>query len=133
MLNRTQIAVMGLSTVCGVMAVGSAVRAQPPEPISVQGHHKVFDPDTQVQRVVHFADLNITNEAGRQVLLRRVNWTINDMCEMYVNSNDPFKTASRDCTKTAWNSAKPQLDNVLANAATGTTVAIAIVAAPQEK
>lgn len=77
------------------------------QPVVVQGERTDV-----IQRVVRFADLNLASARGRDKLLKRVGYTINDMCR----DNDYVPTLNwpeRECVQGAWSSAQPQLDRVL--------------------
>jgi UrcA family protein len=70
-------------------------------------------PDEVVSRHISFADLNLAATAGQRVLIRRVNYAVNDMCVQMAGGLDGSfmsNTAQARCTQASWDQARPQLD-----------------------
>jgi UrcA family protein len=128
-INRMKLAFAGLSTVCGILAVGTATHGFAKSPITVIG--RGIDPETT--RIVSYADLNLQSGAGRQVLLRRVAYAVRDLCQVNPGWNGlEVYMRDRQCFNQGWNSASPQINRAFDLAAAGRSlpVAIAVTAYP---
>jgi UrcA family protein len=72
-----------------------------------------YEPVTQV---VHLADLNLTTSTGVDEMQKRVTSAVNTMCgpvgPVGVRKSKEYQT----CSKYAWASAKPQMDNAVESA-----------------
>jgi UrcA family protein len=94
-----------------------------PQPVVIEGERPS---DIAAQRVVHFADLDLGTQQGRDRLTRRVRYTIEDLC-----SNDEFRSTLNppdlDCEREGWSSATPQLQAVLRQGASSLTAATLVV------
>ena len=119
---------MPLTTAGIILGLGSvsAAAAQPPS-VVVQGQ-RIIDPE--LQRVVYYGDLDLANQPGRDRLMRRVDHTINSLCDNRLSS-PIWLTPDRDCVKAAWSSATPQIDSALSHAGSTLTTAILVVTAPR--
>jgi UrcA family protein len=121
-----KITCMTAATLAGSLLVFSAtspVKAQ--QPLLVE-RQRNFDPE--LQRVVHYGDLNLTNLSGRNTLIRRVGFAVNNLCAMN-QSWRPLETtmAVRRCSRSAWDSASPQITAAFASGTLGNYVAAAAV------
>ncbi|MEO6580981.1 MAG: UrcA family protein [Sphingomicrobium sp.] len=63
------------------------------------------------QLSVQFGDLALDRQAGRHALIRRVSFAIDSLCEKSALSANPV--GALKCTAVAWNSVRPQLDQLL--------------------
>jgi len=107
----------------GAIAIGfaGAAPAQPPSVI-VQG-----EPQTVVHSVVHYGDLNLAEQRGRDKLVKRVRYTIDDMCDQHDDYFSALGRPDRDCVSSGWVSAQPQLDQVLSRTASSLTAASIVI------
>jgi UrcA family protein len=70
-------------------------------------------PEDVVSRHIGYADLNLASAPGQRVLIRRVNYAVNDMCvEMAGGLDGSFmaNTVQARCTRASWDQARPQID-----------------------
>jgi UrcA family protein len=107
----------------GAIAIGfaGAALAQPPSVI-VQG-----EPQTVVHSVVHYGDLNLAEQRGRDKLVKRVRYTIDDMCDQHDDYFSALGRPDRDCVSSGWVSAQPQLDQVLSRTASSLAAASIVI------
>ena len=107
----------------GAIAIGfaGAAPAQPPS-VVVQG-----EPQTVVHSVVHYGDLNLAEQRGRDKLVKRVRYTIDDMCDQHDDYFSALGRPDRDCVSSGWVSAQPQLDQVLSRTASSLTAASIVI------
>jgi UrcA family protein len=112
----TQSVAMTAVAVC--LAVSPAMSQPPGADVSVV---RQLEPAAN-QRIVYYNDLNLSNEAGRDRLVRRVKGAVSDLCATRGNWTLEERGIERVCSKGAWASAQPQLDRAFANAASGLAV-----------
>jgi|KBSSwiStaDraftv2_1062776.scaffolds.fasta_scaffold80937_3 UrcA family protein len=107
----------------GAIAIGfaGAAPAQPPS-VVVQG-----EPQTVVHSVVRYGDLNLSEQRGRDKLVKRVRYTIDDMCDQHDDYFSALGLPDRDCVSSGWASAQPQLDQVLSRGASSLTAASIVI------
>ena len=83
-------------------AAGSAEMASPGD-LTIQGQR-----DSQMQTVVHVADLDLRKDSAKRALHQRVNTAIESLCDAsHFSASDPH--ASLKCSNEAWASARPQM------------------------
>jgi UrcA family protein len=72
-----------------------------------------------VVRHVSYADLNLASAPGQQMLNRRVNSAVSDLCNEATGGPDgsvSFKFSMMKCSSEAWNGARPQIDRAVQRA-----------------
>src|SRR6185503_14518844 len=82
-------------------------------PITVTASEEV------VVRHVSYADLNLASAPGQQMLNRRVNSAVSDLCNEATGGPDGsvlFKFSMMKCSSEAWNGARPQIDRAVQRA-----------------
>jgi len=82
-------------------------------PITVTASEEV------VVRHVSYADLNLASAPGQQMLNRRVNSAVSDLCNEATGGPDgsvSFKFSMMKCNSEAWNGARPQIDRAVQRA-----------------
>jgi UrcA family protein len=70
-------------------------------------------PDDLVSRHIGYADLNLAAAPGQRVLIRRVNYAVNDMCVQMAGGLDGSfmaNTVQAQCARASWDQARPQID-----------------------
>lgn len=94
------------ATTGAMVALGSPAFSKNPQ-ITVTGQ-----PDIAI-RYVRFSDIDLASPAGEKQLKRRVNYTIDDLCNEATGYFRPtFRYESSvwaDCTESAWDQARPQV------------------------
>jgi len=112
-----------LSLTGAIVAVGlaSAASAQPPS-VLVQGERL-----NEVHRTVHYGDLNLAEERGRDKLVKRVRYMIDDMCDQHDDYYSTLGRPDRDCVSSGLASAQPQVDQALSRAGTTLTAATLVI------
>jgi UrcA family protein len=117
--------IWGATIVGSLLTIGATSPARSQQPLVVEAE-RYHDPETQ--RVVHYGDLNLADMSGRSLLIRRVDYAVNDLC----SANEGRRALERDanirgCSKSAWNSASPQITAAFERAKSGSFVAAAAV------
>ncbi len=67
-------------------------------------------------RYVSYRDLNLTTSKDEAVLVRRVRFAVNDVCDESVGYDTAFRTNLMSCRNQSWGGAKPQIDRAVARA-----------------
>jgi len=107
-MNVRKFTCMTAATIVGLsLSFGATSPVHSAQPVVVEGQ-RYFDPE--IQRVVHYADLNLSDASGQKLLIRRVDYAVNDLCAGN-QSWRPLEAnlAIRQCSKSAWASANPQI------------------------
>ena len=107
-----------------VLTATAQARSQPPLVVEGRAH---IDPDTQ--RIVKYGDLNLADPDGQQSLMRRVDYSINDLCQVNLFAFQHLEevTATRTCVGAAWDSAKPQIATAFERAQSGASLGAAVL------
>ena len=123
-MNSRKITCMAAATFVGSLLVLSAVApVHAQAPVVVQGH-RYFDPE--IQRVVHYGDLNLAEASGQKALIRRVAYAVGDVCGTNAIMTDRYDA---ECTTAAWDSANFQITAAFDQARTGSDLpAVAVPA-----
>ena len=104
-MNTTKaVSILG-ATLLGALVIGATsapAGAATPRTLTVVGH-----PRDIATRYVTFADLDLASGGGRQVLHRRVEAAVHDVCTEVVGHYDFDGRA--DCGSDAWLNATPQM------------------------
>ena len=116
----TRATILSLTGAIGIGFAGAAP-AQPPS-VVVQG-----EPQTVVHSVVRYGDLNLSEQRGRDKLVKRVRYTIDDMCDQHDDYFSALGRPDRDCVSSGWVSAQPQLDQVLSRTASSLAAASIVI------
>jgi UrcA family protein len=117
----TRATFLSLTGAIGAVGLAGAAPAQPPS-VVVQGERL-----TEVHRTVHYDDLNLAEGRGRDKLVKRVRYMIDDMCDEHDDYYSVLGQPDRDCVTSGWASAQPQLDEALSRAGTSLTAASIVV------
>ena len=116
-------------TAAAIVGLGLCFSATSPvfsaQPLVVEAQ-RPFDPE--IRRVVHYADLNLSEASGQKLLIRRVDYAVNDLC----GANQAWhpldaNLAITRCSKSAWNSARPQITAAFERGTSGSYVAAAVL------
>ena len=103
-----------MAVVCAVTASCFSTPALSQSPVEIQGHR--IDPAHQ--RIVRYGDLNLSTATGEAKLMSRIRFAVRDLCVEGVNYSPKDAADLRSCKSRAWGSARPQLDQLLAEART---------------
>ena len=79
-----------------------------------------------VEQKVHYSDLDLNSTQNQLVLVSRVKKAADKVCNIIYSGQSPMAKFESRCTQTVYREARPQIDLAIANANTGTRVAIAL-------
>lgn len=91
----------------------------------VQGKVKRSD---EVEQRVSYTDLDLENQSNQLILISRVKKAAGKVCDIIYQGQAPMMKFESGCTYEVYRNAKPQIDMAIANAGSGTRVAINLTA-----
>ena len=132
----TQIAFIGSATANRSLKIGTllalAVSITAPlfaQDTVVEGKAKRND---VVERRVHYSDLDLASPQNQDVLISRGRKAANQVCNVIYSGQSPMMKYESRCPQSVYREAKPQIDLAIANANSGTRVAI-VLATPRSR
>jgi len=95
-----------------LIVAASPAHSQPPVDVIAQ--------KGGMTRVVHYGDLSLATQKGRQTLVRRVGYAVGQVCPSY---DDGWVLYDVDgCKKFAWKGARPQIRRAFDRALSGSSM-----------
>lgn len=79
-----------------------------------------------VEQRVGYSDLDLTNHQNQLILVSRVKKAVNKVCDIVYSGYSPLMKFESGCMQTVYRNTKPQIAMAIANADSGTRVAIRI-------
>ncbi|MES2781860.1 MAG: UrcA family protein [Pseudomonadota bacterium] len=79
-----------------------------------------------VEQRVGYSDLDLTNHQNQLILVSRVKKAVNKVCDILYSGHSPLMKFESGCMQTVYRNTKPQIALAIANADSGTRVAIRI-------
>lgn len=95
-----------------LIAAASPARSQPPVDVIAQ--------KGGMTKVVHYGDLSLATQKGRQLLVRRVGFAVKEVCPDYDQGWVLYDVES--CKKFAWKGARPQIRRAFDRALSGSSL-----------
>lgn len=132
MESRTLPCIAAAVFVGSMLVLGATGVAHAQAPVIVQGKLHI-DPETQ--RVVPYGDLNLADSNAQKVLVRRVGYAVDDLCDAHPFEHRDFERWGqiRYCRTAAWNSANPQIAAAIQQAQSGTFMAAAVLTISEQR
>jgi UrcA family protein len=81
-----------------------------------------------IEQRVPYADLNLENRSNQLILISRVKRAVGKVCDIIYRGQSLMMKFDSGCTHEVYRNAKPQIDMAIANAGSGTRVAISLTA-----
>lgn len=116
-----------LFTMLGVCTAFTMTSATPlfAQDTVVEGKAKRSD---LVEQRVSYTDLNLMDQSNHLILISRVKKAAGKVCDKIYSGQAPMMKFESGCTYDVYRNAKPQIDMAIANAGSGTRVAINLTA-----
>jgi UrcA family protein len=114
---------------CRIASLAFIVAATISAPLAAQDtlvEGKIIPKDRAEERV-GFADLDLRDYSGQQVLISRVKQAARNVCRVVLRDETPEAKAYSVCPRTSFKNAKPQIEKAIANAQDGRSVAMNFV------
>lgn len=118
--NTVRLAVRSGALVAVAMVTAPALLAQD---TVVEGKAQRSD---VVEQRVGYSDLDLTNHQNQLILVSRVKKAVNKVCDILYSGHSPLMKFESGCMQTVYRNTKPQIALAIANADSGTRVAIRI-------
>jgi UrcA family protein len=120
-MDGRKVASLAAAGLIGALLVAAAVT-----PVHGQnaGRPVTVEAQNPLARVVSFGDLALNTKPGRTILMRRVSVAVDEVCPDFDEHGSTY--AVQSCKDFAWTGARPQIKRALAQARSGSTIAMSI-------
>jgi UrcA family protein len=102
--------------------IGTALLIVAASPAHSQPPVEVIAQKGGMTRVVHYGDLSLATQKGRQTLVRRVGYAVREVCPGYEESWVLYDVEG--CKKFAWKGAQPQIRRAFDRALSGSSMSM---------